>query len=84
LKTGHQIPKIIGHPVSLILTLLIDKDHKYDHRIGSILANYKKLSFFQNNSKIDPQAAIFRLQLLLGQVLGEQNMLESSFVDFLS
>ena len=42
IKSGIFIPKIIGHPLNLLLTFLIGQDHSFDEKIGQILFNYKK------------------------------------------
>ena len=43
LRAGKTIPKIIGHPISLLLVFLIDKNHKYNQAIGDLMKNYKDL-----------------------------------------
>lgn len=37
ISSGRPIPKIIGHPASLLLTLLIDPDHQYDQKVSKFI-----------------------------------------------
>lgn len=43
LSQGKRLPKIIGHPVSLLLTFLFDENGNFNKKIAHLITNYKIL-----------------------------------------
>lgn len=37
LKDGKKLVKMIGHPINLLLVLLINDKHEYDDKIGEVM-----------------------------------------------
>jgi len=43
IEGGRKLPKIIGHPISLMLVLLINEKQEYDTKVGEVINNYREL-----------------------------------------
>jgi hypothetical protein len=85
LGAKKRIPKIIGHPISLLLTFLIDEQHNYNPKVGNIMQSYKELISCPQHKLEKRELKTMtekKLYELIAKTLGEQNLLEPSFVDF--
>ena len=80
LKGGKKLSKIVGHPISLLLVLLVGRDGKYNDAVGEVIRNYRQLlkevKIIGNKSmEAGKQKAEVHLYRLIQRTLSEQNLL---------